>query len=465
MGSHGHHVEINLDERYSFSPELKKKLTLGLIIGAVFVVIGVLSLAMGWGEGGHDAHGVAAAHGTEAVAGGHGDHTAAVAEGKAEGHGDHAGAAGHHEEFKWTTRLLADLWHNSVFFTGISVIGLFWVAVQYCAWAGWSAGIKRIPEAFGAFLPIGAACIAIIFAFGHHDMFHWTHDYLYDPKSPQFDKILASKQWWLNMPFYIGRTVLFLGLWMLIWRVMRNFSLKEDQVGGTEYYNKSIWWGAIFIIIFAVSSSVLAWDWTMSIDSHWYSTMFGWYHFASWWVSGIATITLITILLKEQGYLSFINENHLHDLGKFMFAFSIFWTYLWFSQFMLIYYANISEETVYFSTRLTGYDGKYSFLFYFNIFINFIFPFLFLMTRASKRLVVFLKIAAIGILIGHWLDFYLMMMPGITKGHSGFGFLEFGLLLVFLCTFIWVIAATIAKAPLVAKNHPMLEESIHHEVI
>merc|ERR1711991_775488 len=121
----------------------------------------------------------------------------------------------------------------------------------------------------------------------------------------------------------------------------------------------------------------------MSIDTHWFSTMFGWYVFASWWVTGLALITYMLILLRDNGYMKFVNNSVLHDLGKFVFAFSIFWTYIWFSQFLLIYYANIPEETIYFRERLTS--DYYSKIFFFNIVINFFFPFLALMTRDAKR--------------------------------------------------------------------------------
>jgi len=258
--------------------------------------------------------------------------------------------------------------------------------------------------------------------------------------------------------------VLFFGLWYMIWRTIRGFSLKEDQEGGMLYYNKSINLSAVFLIIFGVSTSMVAWDWTMSINPHWYSTLFGWYHFASWWVSGLATVTLTVLLLKDKGHLPFVNQNHLHDLGKFMFAFSVFWTYLWTAQFLLIYYANIPEEIIYFKERMHLFDGHYRLLFFFNVIINFLFPFLFLMTRDAKRHTILLKIAAIGLLMGHWLDFYLMIMPGVTKGTSGFGFLEFGTLTTFASAFIYVISNQISKAGLLAKNHPMLQESLHHDI-
>jgi hypothetical protein len=202
----------------------------------------------------------------------------------------------------------------------------------------------------------------------------------------------------------------------------------------------------------------------MAIDSHWFSTLFGWYCFASWFVSGLAAITLAILYLKDRGLLKHVNPSVLHDMGKFMFAFSIFWSYLWVAQFLLYYYANISEETIYFISRRDGFDGHYSFFFFFNVAVNFAFPFLFFMTRDAKRNRLFLRIGAIGILAGHWLDFYLMIMPGTTNGNSNIGLAELGLLLMFVCGFIYVVSNNLSKHPLIAKNHPMLEESLHHDI-
>jgi hypothetical protein len=215
-------------------------------------------------------------------------------------------------------------------------------------------------------------------------------------------------------------------------------------------------------VFFAVSSSVAAWDWVMSIDTHWFSTMFGWYTFASWWVAALALITLIVVYLKEAGYLKVVNANHLHDLGKFIFAFSIFWTYIWFSQFLLIYYANIPEETVYFIERMS--TSPYSWIFYTNLILNFALPFLLLMTRDAKRHMSMLKVVCPIVIVGHWFDFYNMVTPGVMKHEGGLGLLEIGTALIFLAAFLWITLNSLSKMPLVGKNHPLLEESLHHHI-
>jgi len=148
-------------------------------------------------------------------------------------------------------------------------------------------------------------------------------------------------------------------------------------------------------------------------------------------------------------------------LGKYVFAFSIFWMYIWFSQFMLIYYANFPEEAIYFIERI---NTQYSTFFYANLILNFVFPFLLLMTRNSKRQLIFVKIVAVIVLLGHWLDYYLMVTPGTMKFDGAIGFTEIGVTMIFISLFLYVILSNLAKAPLIAKNHPLLEESLHHHV-
>ena len=389
-----------------------------------------------------------------AAAGGGGEH-------HAEGH--EAAAAGH-EAVSWTKRLFVNLWMNNVYFTGIALIGTFFLAVQYVAYAGWSVLIKRVPEALSYYLPVGAVIMLLTYIFGSHDIFHWTHDYLYDVNSPEYDPIIAGKAGYLNTPFFLIRMALYFGLWIFFSMWLRRNSLNEDLNGGTSYYHQSIRTSAMFLVIFGITSSTSAWDWVLSIDTHWFSTMFGWYVFASWWVSGLAAITLTVIILKQNGYLTMVNANHLHDLGKFVFAFSIFWTYIWFSQFLLYWYANIPEEAIYFLERLGGNGGHYKWIFFVNLIINFVFPFLVLMTRDAKRQMIMLKLVTIAILVGHWLDFYLMMMPGTLGENAGIGFMEIGSALTFLGIFLFVFTKGLTKASLVPVNHPFVEESIHHHV-
>ncbi len=421
------------EERFEFTGKAKKNLLIVIGTGVVLAILGVILMS----SGGH--------HGEEAAAGEHG--------------------------FHWTKRLFANIWINNLYFTGIAVVGVLFFAIQYAAQAGWSAGIKRIPLAFGNWLPIAGGLMLVSFlAFGH-DIFHWTHHSLYDPESADFDAIINGKKGFFFWPlsehpgipvFFLARMVIFFGIWYWLFTKLKKLAFKEDIEGGTDIWYQLRKYSAIFIVFFAVSSSVAAWDWIMSIDTHWFSTMFGWYTFASWWVTTLAITTLVIVLLKDQGLLKVVNNNHLHDLGKFVFAFSVFWTYIWFSQFLLIYYANIPEETIYFVERWK--NDLYAPVFFINLLMNFFLPFLLLMTRDSKRHMRFLKVVTPIVIVGHWIDFYQMVTPGVLKENGGFGFLEIGLVMVFAGAFLYVFLNNLAKAPLFAKNHPMLEESLHHHI-
>ena len=431
------HALPSLDEEFEFTAESKRRLLIGIGAGIALVAIGAYLLASGAGS--HETH--------EAVHGAAGE--------------AHKGA---HHAYKWTNRLWANVWLNAVYFTGASVIGMFFISYNYLAQAGWSSAFKRIPEAMPAYLPYMGVVILVTFFVAGQDLFHWVNPALYDKSSPEFDPVINGKHGFLNVPFYLTRVVLYFLLWYVLWRTLRNFSLQEDLQGGTEYYEKSIKFGTMFLVVFAVTSSTSAWDFVMSIDTHWFSTMFGWYTLASWHVTGLAIITLTVVTLKERGYLQIVNESHLHDLGKFMFAFSIFWTYVWFAQFMLIYYANLPEEAIYYRERFSGYGGIYKAPFFVNIFLNFVFPFLVLMTRDAKRTYIILKLAAWGIIVGHYFDFYTNIMPGTVGEHGGFGPIEFGMVLIFACGFIWSLSSQLTKANLIPKNHPMLEEALHHDI-
>ncbi|WP_057939905.1 hypothetical protein [Algoriphagus resistens] len=422
----------NLDQKFDFSAATKKLVFTVLGIGAALLVLGIIMAMFG---GGH--------------------HQAAEAEGHA---------------FHWYERLYANLWINNVYFTGIAIIGVFFFAIQYAAQAGWSTAIIRVMLSLGNWLPIAGVLMIVTFFVANHDLFHWTHAYLFDKNAPEYDKIIDGKGAFFYWPmakgtfpvFYILRMVLFFGFWVFFFKKFQQFTYNEDVIGGTATWYKIRSWSAFFLIFFAVSSSISAWDWVMSIDTHWFSTLFGWYVFASWFVAGLSTITLITIFLKSQGLLEMVNENHVHDLGKFIFGFTIFWTYLWFSQFLLIYYANIPEETVYFIERLSS-DIYGPFIFV-NLAMNFVLPFLLLMTRDSKRHGVFLKLVCALIIAGHWVDFFLMVQPGTLGHNGGVGFMEVGMFLVYGAAFTFVVLSGLAKGNLVPKNHPMLEESYHHHI-
>lgn len=361
-------------------------------------------------------------------------------------------------------RTFANLLLMSYYFTCVCAAGLFFIALQYVAQAGWATGLIRIPQAMSKVLPIAALILIIVSASGlltHNLYHHWNGEGLTDPNSPNYDKLIAGKAGYLNVPFFLTRLVLFLGAYSFFAWLFAKYAEREEADGGLVFYDKSFKWSAIFLIIFGFTTPLWAFDTIMSLEAHWFSTMFGWYNFAAMWVSGLCVITLIVILMKKAGYLTWVNENHLHDLGKFIFAFSIFWTYVWFSQFLLIYYANMPEETVYFYKR---WEPEYLPWFWLNIIINFLAPLLILMARDSKRQMNRLMYVCIILLAGHWLDYYMMIMPGTVESHRGFGIIEIGIAVGFVGLFTFLTLNQLSKRSLVPKNHPFLEESINHQI-
>lgn len=350
---------------------------------------------------------------------------------------------------------------NNMFFLGLSLAGLFFIAVNYIGYGGWYVTVKRIPEAMSLFIPyMGVAMLVIViglWAHWHH-LYHWAAEGIADPASDNYDKLIAGKTAYLNKPFFTIRVLAYFAIWTFFAYRLRKLSLQEDRLGGVNAYNKSKVLAAIFLVFFGVTSSSMSWDFLMSIDTHWYSTLYGWYTFSTLFVSGIAAIILFTIFLKSKGYLPQVTSEHLHDLGKFMFAFSIFWAYLWFSQFMLIWYANLGESTAYFRARL----DHYPFLFYFVLIINFVVPFFALMTRKAKRQLSTLGTIAVIVLLGHWFDYYLMVVPGATGNEVTFGFFEIGLTIGYVGLFLFVVLKGLTQTSLVAFKHPFYKESLEH---
>lgn len=359
-------------------------------------------------------------------------------------------------------RFWASLLQNSVFFLLVVNASMFFICATILAWGGWPMSFRRVPEAIASVVPVigiisAVILLAIVFG-GDHVIYQWTDE-------KHLDEILQYKSGFLNKKFFTIWTLLTIFLWWILGKKIRDFSISTDKghmevEEGKKFIWKNTVWAALFMIVFALTvMSTIPWLWLMSIDAHWYSTMYSWYTFASTFVSGMALIALFVIYLKNKGYLEYTNEEHLHDLGKFMFAFSVFWTYLWFSQYMLIWYSNQPEETKYFEPRV---EGVYRGIFFLNIIINFLAPLLLLMKRGAKRNYTTVTLLAVLIIFGHWLDFFQMVHPGPSGDHVPMMMYDMGIGLGFVGLIMFVTGRTLSRNPMVPINHPFFKESVIH---
>ena len=361
-----------------------------------------------------------------------------------------------HGHQRWWANLLV----NGFFYFSISVAALFFYALQYATESAWSVVLKRFFEAMWGFLPYGGAAIVIVIAAGQfhmHHLYHWMDATLYDPTHGNYDAIIAGKASYFNPTFFWSRTVAYLATFLGFAHMFRKWSLQEDAEASIDLHYHQFRRSALFIVFFAVFSSTMAWDWIMSIDTHWFSTLFGWYIFSGMWVSMIIFTNVCMLWLRSKGYFQEVNESHMHDLGKWMFAIAMLWSYLFFSQFMLIWYSNIPEEVTYYVSRL--FSDEYCVPFLTMFFINFAVPFYVLLPRDTKRNPKFLLPVAFLIFAGHFADVYLLVIPGTLFDHHEFGLFEVGLFLGFLGLFINRTLSTLSKAALIPKHHPMLQES------
>lgn len=393
------------------------------------------------------------------------DHAAdaAHAEGAHAGHDAHAEHAEHKAHLEHVLHQLqnkpwAAVYVAAIFFMLISLGVLAFYAIQYAAQAGWSPILFRVMEGITSYLLPGSIIFFILLLTAcfydttHNNIFIWM-----DKDVVAADHLIQGKSGYLNIPFFLIRAVIFLAGWNLYRYFSRRNSIANDDASDNLLYKKTFKMSAAFLVFFIVTESIMSWDWIMSVDPHWYSTLFGWYVFASFFVSGITTIAMITIFLKSQGYLEQVNTSHLHDLAKFMFGISIFWTYLWFSQFMLMWYADIPEEVTYFVTRIEQYNLP----FFGMLAMNFVFPVLILLNTDFKRLSWIVVMAGIIILCGHYIDFFNMIMPATVGDQWFIGAGEIGAILFFFGLFIFVVFTALTKAPLTVKRNPYLEESKH----
>ena len=325
----------------------------------------------------------------------------------------------------------ADYLLNNFYFLALALGSAFFVAIQYITQSGWSSGFKRIPEAMMTYLPVAAVFFILIY-FGIHAIYYWSREGIMAT-----DEAVNHKAIFLNVPFFYIRLIVFFTLWIIFARILRRLSLKEDASGGLVYFRKSEYYSRIFIFILAVTFTLAAIDWIMSIDVHWYSTVFAFKNLASAFLHGISIMVLILFILHRKGYFPFLNKYHLHDFSRYLFMLAIIWGYLWFVQFMLIWYANLPEETVYYYYR---WQDGWKALFFSEILLNWAVPFIVLMPVAASRNMTLMTIVIVFLIIGQYVELFLQIIPGVT-GELQFGFIEIGSFIGYAGLFSFVVSS------------------------
>jgi hypothetical protein len=344
--------------------------------------------------------------------------------------------------------------HNHFYFLSLALGGMFFAAIQWITSAMWSAPVRRVGEALTAYLPV-ALVMFIVLYFGMHHLYVWTHaDHV------KGDIVLEGKAGYLNQTFFFVRNLVAFGLWIFFAKVMIGNSLKQDSTKSMAETNKNKTLSPAFLLVFGVTFTMASFDLLMSLDPHWFSTMFGVYCFAGLFYSVLALICILTVLLMNAGALKgIVNDNHLHDLGKFMFAFTVFWAYIGFSQFMLIWYANLPEETGYFMLR---FSGHWMWVSVFLLVGKFATPFFLLLPRDAKRNPKILVVVGLFMLFAQWIDMLWITQPELYEDGPHIGWQELGVMLGFVGLFGLAVSRFLSRHNVVAIGDPRLAESVHH---
>jgi hypothetical protein len=349
----------------------------------------------------------------------------------------------------WPSVLIAGM-----YLVGLSLAGMLFLAFHYLVTAGWSVCVKRVAEALASTLPLAALAILLCLA-GITVLYEWSH-----AEAVSGNALLQAKAAWLNVPFFVVRTVVYLAVWLIFCGAMLRTSRRQDRTGGLQANRRSTFLSAGFMAVFAVTFSLASFDWLMSLEPEWYSTIFAAYHFAGAFVSGLAVISIAAILLRRHGALAGIfTSHHLHDLGKLLMGFTTFWVYMWFCQFMLIWYGNLPEEATFYQWR---HQGAWAVLSVANLLANWVIPFLVLLPRPAKhdenRM---LRVCAL-LLVGHWLDLYVSVQPAFERFAPVLGLWELAPPVAAGALFLLFFRRALSAADLVPRGDPYLAESLRH---
>lgn len=346
------------------------------------------------------------------------------------------------------------------FCLSLAVGALFFVIIKHLTKAYWVVAVRRIPEVLLWAFPL-LIVLFIPIIFGMHDLYHWTHEGLADPASEHYDEVLAGKVAYLNTPFFLIRMAFYFVFWTYLSYRLYTLSMRQDVDPDREIpalQRRVSAWG---LPLMAITTAFASYDLLMSLDPHWFSTIFGVYFFSGAILSAFSFTALVAIMLQRVGMLrNVVTAEHYQDLGKLMFGFVVFWAYIAFSQYMLYWYGNVPEETIWFRHRLEHGWGLHSFVL---LLMHFILPFLILLPRSVKRSVPLLGLMAVWLLGMQWYDHHWIAMPSLHADHAGFHWLDFscwlGLFGVFFGAFVW----RLSRHALVPQHDPLLGKSLRFE--
>lgn len=338
------------------------------------------------------------------------------------------------------------------FWLTVALGALFFVMLHHLVGARWSIVLRRLAETISQGIPLMAILFIPILA-GLPHLYEWNHKDIVAG-----DQFLSGKTGYLNATFFIIRAIIYFGIWSYLARRLHKISLEQDNGFKIEQLRKFRLTSAPGMIIYALTVTFAAFDWMMSLDAHWYSTIFGVYIFSGSVVGIISILIIITLYLRRRGILAdSITVEHYHDLGKLLFAFVVFWAYIAFSQYFLIWYANIPEETIWYRNRWVGSWKTLSLMIVFG---HFVIPFFILITRAAKRNPIFLGIMAFWMLTMHWVDLYWVIMPAMHHSGVSVSWIDLVVMLAVGGLFLWNFWRIYASKPLLPIGDPHLQKSI-----